>query len=121
MRKSHIEAKANARYQILSLFIMILGLVLVGSDRVTDFSSAVYAKRSFSCDRVVVSLSECSSSNSFSPFPDDSSAAYEDDDNENNGGENDDSDNRESAKGDKESGDIESDIPSTIRSGVPFP
>jgi hypothetical protein len=103
------------------LTIMILGLVLVGFDGVTDFNSAVHAQRSSSCDRIVASLSECSSSNSFSPFPDDSSAAYEDDDNENSGGENDDSDNRESAEGDKQRGDIESDIPSTIRSAVPFP
>lgn len=100
---------------------MILGLVLVGSDGVSDFDSAVYAQRSSSCDRFVVPLSECSSSNSLSSFPDDSSETYEDDDNENSGAENDDSDKGESAKGDKERGDIESDIPSTIRSAVPFP
>ena len=100
---------------------MILGLVLVGSDGVSDFDSAVYAQRSSSCDRFVVPLSECSSSNSLSSFPDDSSETYEDDDNENSGAENDDSDKGESAKGDKERGNIESDIPSTMRSAVPFP
>ena len=90
---------------------MILGLVLMGFDQVTDVTSPVYAQTSSSCDRFVVSPSDCSPPNSFSPLPDDSSAANEDDN----------ADNSESRNEDKKSGDIESEIPSTVGSGVPFP
>jgi hypothetical protein len=81
---------------------MISGLVLTGFDQVYDFTSPVYAQRSSSCDRFVISPSDCSL-NSFSPLPHDSSAANEDDNK------------------DKKSGDIGSEIPSTVGSGVPFP
>jgi hypothetical protein len=96
---------------------MILGLVLMGFDQVTDVTSPVYAQRSSSCDRFVVSPSDCTPPNSFSPLPDDSSAAIEDDNKDRNSRENDDADNSES----RQSGDIESEIPSTVGSGVPFP
>ncbi|HYZ59818.1 MAG TPA: hypothetical protein VE544_09195 [Nitrososphaeraceae archaeon] len=100
---------------------MILGLVLMGFDQVTDVTSPVYAQTSSSCDRFVVSPSDCSPPNSFSPLPDDSSAANEDDNKDRNSRENDDADNSESRNEDKKSGDIESEIPSTVGSGVPFP
>jgi hypothetical protein len=96
---------------------MILGLVLMGFDQVTDVPSPVYAQRSSSCDRFVVSPSYCTPPNSFSPLPDDSPAAIEDDNKDRNSRENDDADNSES----RQSGDIESEIPSTVGSGVPFP
>jgi hypothetical protein len=96
---------------------MILGLVLMGFDQVTDVTSPVYAQRSSSCDRFVTSPSDCSPLNSFSPLPDDSSASNEDDNKDRNSRENDDADNSE----DKNSGNIESEIPSTVGSGVPFP
>ena len=96
---------------------MILGLVLMGFDQVTDVTSPVYAQRSSSCDRFVVSPLDCTPPNSFSPLPDDSSAAIEDDNKDRNSRENDDADNSES----RQSGDIESEIPSTVGSGVPFP
>lgn len=98
---------------------MILGLVLMGFDQVTDVTSPVYAQRSSSCDRFVISPSDCSPLNSFSPLPDDSSAANEDDNTNRNSGEND--ANSESRNEDKKSGDIELEIPSTVGSGVPFP
>lgn len=100
---------------------MILGLVLMGLDQVTDVTSLVYAQRSSFCDRFVISPSDCSTLNSFSPLPDDSSAANEDDNKDRNSGENGDADNSESRNEDKKSGDIESKIPSTVGSGVPFP
>lgn len=96
---------------------MILGLVLIGFDQVTDVTSPVYAQRSSSCDRFVTSPSDCSL-NSFSPLPDDSSAANEDDNKDRNSREN---DNSESRNEDKKRGNIESAIPSTVGSGVPFP
>ena len=99
---------------------MISGLVLTGFDQVYDFTSPVYAQRSSSCDRFVISPSDCSL-NSFSPLPHDSSAANEDDNKDRNSRENDDADNSESRNEDKKSGDIGSEIPSTVGSGVPFP
>ena len=100
---------------------MISGLVLTGFDQVYDFTSPVYAQRSSSCDRFVISPSDCSPLNSFSPLPHDSSAANEDDNKDRNSRENDDADNSESRNEDKKSGDIGSEIPSTVGSGVPFP
>jgi hypothetical protein len=99
---------------------MLLMIIPAGIGQFTNIAIEVYAQSSSSCDRIVVSLVDCSSPTSSSPSSDDSIASHENDEKDNNDGDND-NDNSGDQKQDKKSGDIESKIPSTAGGGVPFP
>lgn len=94
-------------YSSSLLIIIILLLVPSGLGHFNGAALEVHAQRSSSCDRVVVSLVDCSPASSTSSSSDGSSAADSDDDYDLNG--------------EKKVGDIESKIPSTAGAGVPFP
>ncbi|MPZ05798.1 MAG: hypothetical protein GEU26_05165 [Nitrososphaeraceae archaeon] len=98
-------------YSSSLLIIVILLLVPSGLGHFNGAALEVHAQRSSSCDRVVVSLVDCSPASSTSSSSDGSSAADDSDDNDNNDDQN----------GEEKGGDIESKIPSTAGSGVPFP
>jgi hypothetical protein len=92
-------------YSSCLLIIVILLLVPSGLGHFNGAAPEVHAQRSSSCDRVVVSLVDCSPASSTSSSSDGSSAADDSDDKDNNDGDI----------------DIESKIPSTAGGGVPFP
>ena len=104
---------------VSSLFMIVIFLVLghIGLVSLTNGGLEVHAQRSSTCDRVVVSLVDCSPSSSSSESSNDPSASDKNDEKESNGDDKDNDDKGEVQK--DESGDIESKIPSTA--GVPFP
>ena len=102
----------------LAIIVMLLILIPVGMSHFRDEAFEVRAQTTTSCDREVVSLVDCSPSTSSSS--DDSSAADDSDKKDQNDGDNDKSDSNEDQREEKNSGDIESKIPSTA-GGVPFP
>jgi hypothetical protein len=103
------------------LIIVILLLVPSGLGHFNGGALEVHAQRSSSCDRVVVSLVDCSPGSSTSSSSDSSSAADDSDDKDNNEGDIDEGNNDDDPNGEKKVGDIESKIPSTAGGGVPFP
>lgn len=115
MREIYIEE----RVRLSSLFIIVMLLVFAtaGLGHFSDIALEVYAQKSSSCNRVVVSLVDCSPSTSSSSSSDDTSAADDNDEEDNNDGDNDEGDDGEDQKEDKKGGDIEANIPSTL----PFP
>lgn len=102
-------------YSSSLLIIVILLLVPSGLGHFNGAALEVHAQRSSSCDRVVVSLVDCSPASSTSSSSDGSSAADDSYDKDNNDGDIDDQ------NGEEKGGDIESKIPSTAGGGVPFP
>jgi hypothetical protein len=103
------------------LILVILLLVPSGLGHFNGATLEVHAQRSSSCDRVVVSLVDCSPASSTSSSSDGSSAADDSDDKDNNDGDIDKGNNDDDQNGEKTVGDIESKIPSTAGGGVPFP
>lgn len=103
------------------LIIVILLLVPSGLGQFNGVALEVHAQRSSSCDRVVVSLVDCSPASSTSSSSDGSSTGDNNDDRDNNDGDNDEGNNDDDKNGEKKGGDIESKIPSTAGGGVPFP
>ena len=97
---------------------MLLVFAAGGLGYFSTIGLEVHAQRSSQCDGVVISLADCSPSTSSSS--DDSSAADDSDKKDQNDGDNDKSDSNEDQREEKNSGDIESKIPSTA-GGVPFP
>jgi hypothetical protein len=103
----------------LVIIVMLLVLVPVGLNRLSAVAPEVQAQSSSSCDRDVGSLVDCSPSTSSSRSSEDSSVTDDSDEKDSNNDDNDNGGNNEEEKEEKESGDIESKIPSTA--GVPFP
>ncbi len=104
------------------LIIVILLLVPSGLGHFNGVELEVHAQRLSLCDRVVVSLVDCSPASSTSSSSDGSSTTGDDsDDRDNNDGNNDEGNNDDDKNGEKKGGDIESKIPSTAGGGVPFP
>lgn len=106
-------------YSLSLLIIVILLLVPSGLGHFNGAAPEVHAQRSSSCDRVIVSLVDCSPASSTPSSSDSSSAADDSDDKDNNDGDFDKGINDDDQNGDEEGGDIGSKIPSTA--GVPFP
>lgn len=107
--------------KVYSSFLLIVIILLVpsGLGHFNGAAPEVHAQQSSSCDRVVVSLVDCSPASSTPSSSDSSSAADDSDDKDNNDGDFDKGNNDDDQNGDEEGGDIESKIPSTA--GVPFP
>ena len=103
------------------LIIVILLLVPAGLGHFNGVALEVQAQRSSSCDRVVVSLVDCSPASSTSSSFDGSSIGDDSDDRDNIDGDNDEGNSDDDKNGEKKGGDIESKIPSTAGGGVPFP
>lgn len=112
--------KNKVHFSSLAIIVLLLVLIPAGLGGFSEVAPSAHAQRSSSCDRVVVSLADCSRSTS-SSVSDSSSTADGDDENnkDDNGdkGNNKDKDQKE----DENNGDIESKIPSTAGGGVPFP
>lgn len=108
-------------YSSSLLIIVILLLVPSGLGHFNGAAPEVQAQRSSSCDRVVVSLVDCSPASSTSSSSDGSSAADDSDDKDNTDGDIDKGNNDDDQNVDEKGGDIESEIPSTAGGGVPFP
>jgi hypothetical protein len=109
--------KNRVHFSSLAIIVVLLVFVPAGLGGFTEVAPDAHAQRSSSCDRVVVSLVDCSRSTSSSDSSDDSST--DDDDEKNNKDDNGDKGNNKDKdqKEDKNDGDIESKIPSTL----PFP
>jgi hypothetical protein len=119
LRKVLIEDKVRLPSLFIAIILLMIIPVMIG--HFSNIAIEVYAQRSSSCDRVVVSPVDCSPPTSSSSSSDNSIATHDIDEKDNNDGDNDKGDNSGDQKEDKESGDIESMIPSTAGGGVPFP
>lgn len=117
-------SEINTKEKVCSsslLVVVILLLVPSGLGHFNGVALEVHAQRLSSCDRVVVSLVDCSPASSTSSSSDGSSTGDDSDDRDNNDGDSDKGNNDDDKTGEKKGGDIESKIPSTAGGGVPFP
>ena len=113
--------KNKVHFSSLAIIVLLLVLIPAGLGGFSEVAPDAHAQRSSSCDRVVVSLADCSRSASSSAS--DGSSTADGDDEKNNKDDNGDKGNNKDKdqKEDENNGDIESKIPSTAGGGVPFP